>query len=143
MVLVENTHYNITDSPKTENRWLGPFKVVGKIGEVNYKLQLPRYLLLHPVFHCSRLTRFRSETAFVHPPQPYPLPGSPKEIEVILGHRRGQGRGGPLSFSVKYRNEPLPDTPIWLTLPVAKALSPSIVDEYCSHIKVKPSQPEV
>lgn len=41
---------------KFSERYLGPFKVIGRPGSLSYKLQLPPYLSrIHPVFHVSQL----------------------------------------------------------------------------------------
>ena len=43
-------------------KWMGPFKVLAKIGEapvqVSYKLQLPPHIRIHNVVHVSQLRRF-------------------------------------------------------------------------------------
>ena len=40
-------------SPKLGPRQLGPFKVLKKIGDLDYKLELPHWLKVHPVFHVN------------------------------------------------------------------------------------------
>jgi len=132
-VYVENSHYNLkSPSPKTEDRWLGPFEVEERIGKLDYKLKLPSHLLLHPVFHVTRLRRHTPITAYSHPPPAHPVAGHKKIIEAVLTHRRGKGRGGPISFSVKFADEPLPPEPIWLTHAEAFAISPEVIKEYMS-----------
>jgi hypothetical protein len=42
-------------SDKLDHKKLGPFKIATKIGSVNYKLQLPKTMEIHPVFHVSLL----------------------------------------------------------------------------------------
>jgi hypothetical protein len=42
-------------STKLDSKKLGPFKILEKIGSVNYRLQLPKESCLHPVFHISLL----------------------------------------------------------------------------------------
>jgi len=129
-VYVNSEHYRITLAPKTEDRWIGPFEVVEVIGELDYRLILPSYLNYHDVFHASVLKSFVPPTVYVHPPPSIPVANAPLNIEVILAHKRGRGRGGPLSFSVKYVDQPVSALPIWLKDEEARTLSPEVVSAY-------------
>ena len=40
-------------SPKLGPRQLGPFKVIERRGDLDYKLELPDWLKIHPVFHVN------------------------------------------------------------------------------------------
>jgi hypothetical protein len=38
-------------------KYYGPFKILSKIGNAAYKLQLPQYADIHLVFHVSQLKK--------------------------------------------------------------------------------------
>ncbi|XP_042974628.1 uncharacterized protein LOC122306261 [Carya illinoinensis] len=42
---------------KLSKRYYGPFKVLGKLGEVAYRLELPPTSKLHPIFHVTVLKK--------------------------------------------------------------------------------------
>jgi Chromo (CHRromatin Organisation MOdifier) domain len=77
-------------------RWIGPFKVLERVGEVAYKLELPAHLKIHNVFHVSLLKPYctRSLGGNVQPPLPVIMDGEEYVVERILRHRvRPRGRG--------------------------------------------------
>ena len=53
---------------KLAHRYVGPFKIVEKIGEVAYRLNLPPQLgHVHDVFHASMLKKYTSDHSHVLP----------------------------------------------------------------------------
>ena len=57
-VLLSTCNLNITDSHKLKDKYVGPFIVQHRIGEVAYKLDLSSRAALrnvHPLFHISML----------------------------------------------------------------------------------------
>jgi len=70
----------------------GPFRVVTKIANTSYQLDLPPTWKIHPVFHATLLTPYKETEAhgpnFLEPPLDI-IEGEPEwEIEKILAERR-------------------------------------------------------
>jgi transposase InsO family protein len=81
---------------KLSDRYLGPFKVTGVIGEQAYELELPEKWTVHPVFHVSLLEPYKrrpGEDPALHP-EAVLLEGDEEEYEVeeILDDRWRRGR---------------------------------------------------
>ena len=75
-------------SGKLDWKKLGPFKIVEKVSNVNYRLELPQTMKVHPVFHVSLLepasdiTRLDTTIKAVTEDNEY-------EVERVLDQRRG------------------------------------------------------
>lgn len=79
-------------------RFLGPYKIIRKLSNVVYKLQLPRTLRIHPTFHISRLRRYyESPEEFGTRGNARPGPTVPGEenewdVDTILDARKQRGK---------------------------------------------------
>ncbi|KAJ9522416.1 hypothetical protein QJQ45_008282 [Haematococcus lacustris] len=71
-------------------RYVGPFKVTGKLGEAAYRLELPPTMSrLHPVFHVSLLKKYTGSQGFPPPPVMEWLEDAPHyEVHSLLSHRQ-------------------------------------------------------
>ena len=83
-----------TDRPTTklDYRYLGPYKILEKIGKRAYRLELPKTMKIHEVFHVSLLEKWHEDE---HGRKPIPLPPvvTPEgeeeyEIEKVLNSRK-------------------------------------------------------
>src|SRR5487761_196194 len=88
-VWLEGTNLKLPyETAKLAPKRYGPFKVVAKIAETSYQLELPRGWKIHPVFHTSLLTPYNETNThgpnFLEPP-PDIIEGEPEwEVEKIL-----------------------------------------------------------
>lgn len=59
-------------SKKLGPKRFGPFKVIRKVSDLNYELELPSTIKIHPVFHVSLLTKVPTDTipGRIQPPPP-------------------------------------------------------------------------
>jgi hypothetical protein len=49
--------FNLHQSLKLTTKYYGPFRVLEKVGDVTYKIQLPSTADIHPIFHVSQLKK--------------------------------------------------------------------------------------
>jgi hypothetical protein len=80
-------------------KWIGPFKVVQKVGPVSYQLEMNPGWRVHHVFHVSLLELYKSDGRVRPPPPQIELEGALEyEVETIERHRT-TGRKRPIKTS--------------------------------------------
>ena len=113
-VLLSTRHLKPVGSAKLNRRFVGPFKVIERIGQNAYRLDLPSTWTIHPVFHVSLLKDFR--TSRFHPTAattlPELVPATPTEprvfnIERILRWRWMVGQRRRKEYLVLWSGYPL------------------------------------
>ncbi len=105
LVLLSTKHLRLTGPRKFWPRWVGPFSVVQKIGQLSYKLQLPEvYSRLHPVFHTSLLKPyFTADKSVTHVlPALADEDSEIYEVQAIINHKF-EGRPRRLMFQVFWK----------------------------------------
>jgi hypothetical protein len=98
----KNIRIKTTGIKKLLPKFLGPFKVLKKIGDMAYKLDIVDSMpKIHPVFHVSLLRPFEPGSNVIPPPLPTMVDGEPEyEVERILNHRNRK-----IPNSKRYRRE--------------------------------------
>jgi hypothetical protein len=102
----QNSRLANPGSRKLLPKWVGPFQILERIGQVAYRLDMPANLKMHNVFHVSLLKPYRSDGRVQPPPPLIELENSLEfEVERILDHRqmkRGHNRTTRNEFLVKW-----------------------------------------
>ena len=94
LLSTKNLRLNQPGVRKLTPRYVGPFEVVQRVGEVAYRLSLPATLPIHDVFHVSLLAKYEADGPYQPPPIILPDGTLEYEVERILDHRpRQYGRG--------------------------------------------------
>jgi hypothetical protein len=87
-----NLKFKRAGARKLMPKWVGPFKVVQRVGRLAYELELPPWLPVHPVFHTSLLKP---------PPPPLLVDGVEEwEVEEVVGQRH---HGRQREFLVRWK----------------------------------------
>jgi len=121
-------------------RFLGPFRVVERIGKVAYRLDLPATMRrVHPVFHVSLLKLYQHNSSRPFTPTPIiwaedPEPENPLyEIDHILAHRERSRRGkSTYEFLIKWTGLG-PEHNEWVS---EAACTPFAVEQYWRSLRI-------
>jgi Chromo (CHRromatin Organisation MOdifier) domain len=90
------------------DKQLGPFKILERIGDLDYKLELPLNMhCIHPVFHLDKLSCFKGNNIngiLPPPPEAVEIEGETEyELESILNSKwRKKGRKNELYYEVSW-----------------------------------------
>jgi hypothetical protein len=102
-------------------KFYGPFRVLEKIGDVAYRLQLPAGTKLHDVFHVGLLKRYKGEPPVEPPVLPHISHGQAcGQPEVVIRGRLARGRREVL---VQWRGQPAAEA-TWIDLEEFQKLYP-------------------
>lgn len=78
------------------HKQMGPYKVVKKVGNLDYKLELPTNMHIHNIFHISLLQAYKENMIpgrVIPPMPPVKVEGEEEyEVEKILDLRLWQGK---------------------------------------------------
>ena len=78
---------------KLLSRYIGPFKILNRVGKQAYELELPPTMKIHDVFHVSLLRPYHDQGGHQPPPVTILMDGEPEhEVQSILGHRQENKR---------------------------------------------------
>ena len=94
-------------------KYEGPFPILGKVGKVSYKVELPSRLKIHPVFHVSYLKPYHEDKddqsrGFSKRAPTVVVTSYDKEVEHVLANRVIRRRGVPpaTEYLVKWNGLP-------------------------------------
>jgi len=99
---------------KLDYKKIGPYKIIARIGESAYKLDLPPSMRIHNTFHISLLElyhddKFSSQSA--QPPPPIIIEGDPEcELKQIIDSRLDYGK---LQYRAKWTGYPPEHDKVW------------------------------
>ncbi|KAL8104130.1 hypothetical protein AgCh_028386 [Apium graveolens] len=111
-------------------KFYGPFKVLNKVGQVAYAIDLPSDCRIHNVFHISMLKAFHDEPPLTPPLLPHLFDGKvvPQPFDVLRS-RNNRGTGSH-NFGQGGRQLLLADGCFWWWLLAAGAVGGLLVAVY-------------
>ena len=100
-MLLNSKNLYLPGSRKFSQRWVGPFRVVARVGPLAYRLDMSgRFDRVHPVFHVSLLKSHTAGGSSAGPPEPVEIAGHLEyQVERILRHR---GVGARRRYQVRW-----------------------------------------
>ena len=119
-VLLSTKHLKLEGSAKLQRRFIGPFKILERIGSTAYRLDLPASWTIHPVFHVSLLKDYRSSSLHPVPDRlPTLVPAEDAEptvfeVEKLLRWRWSPGQWRKKEYLVLWSGHPI-DEATWET----------------------------
>jgi hypothetical protein len=88
-------------SKKLGRKWIGPYQIVKKLGDLNYQLKLPQSMKIHDVFHVHLLKPHHPSSWHQKPLPPVEVEGEEEyEMEEVLNSRIQRGK---LEFLVTWK----------------------------------------
>jgi hypothetical protein len=85
----QNLRLKASTPRKFVPRFVGPFKVLAKLGSVAYRLDLPAAMKCHNVFHVSLLAPFKADSRYQPPPPTVQVDGELEYvISAVIDHKR-------------------------------------------------------
>ena len=88
-VLLSSKSLHLSGTRKLIARFVGPFRVIERIGKTAYRLDLKgRFKQVHNVFHVSQLRKYTPGGSSTTPPEPIQVESEHYfEVEALLHHR--------------------------------------------------------